>query len=595
MLKIKKEVFSSSLGIFLIYIIVSGICVMTFRFILPGEAAPLEHFAFTWRFLQGLLEFIRLFPALALSALIIPFGFTKKQFQESINHLAPNFLKALNMSIFTAIFAAVIYGMLTFLVYPLAHNYEASLVYQGRIYNHASVLAQNHAREGNWDETAQFLSVCENIWPDNPSLEALRTETNIQMESRRLYSEPQVLPEIFSSLPNRSDGLSAIEALDQADLALEEGRYFDAHWLATMGSRISGNNSPERARANEIARRAWNGVNSLDPDLLAPTQAQSEAYRIFNIKLSAYNALIGGDWILAYYTFLELSELSPNDPDIPRLLALSENGLREISFFIDEIEMSMGRVLSSAIYSMPYNTGSNRGRLVMRVFSLNTFNDISYGVEMDLMAFDSEGILLWSISAPYVKFLPVVINGNASVSMLMRALDRRSGDLRWEPESENFYSQSPLGNYRAEFILPVSWENFLLISYVNRGFTGLTPAELREAALNLSDYGYPPQIFNAELLQRFIRPIFFLPLGIFAISVGWRYRNLKRSRYMSIPMLGILPVVIYGIEHFARGWVNNIGIWAVINLGFNTAAIFFSIGIVISLVLSLIILASQRY
>ena len=594
MLKIKKEIFSSSLGVFFVYIIVSCIIIMTFRFIFPGEDAPLAHFSSTWRFLQGLLEYIRLFPALSLSALIVPFGFTRKQFQEKINPLTPNFLKALNLSIFSAILAAVIYGILSFLVFPLAQNYETTLIYQGRIYTHARVLAQNHANEGNWDETAQYLSVCESIWPNNPAMEALVIETNIQLESRRLYTEIDPLPVPTGSLPNRADGLSAMAALDQADTALEEGRYFDAHWLATMGSRIAGINSPERARANEIARRAWNGVNSTEPDLLAPTRIQTESHRIYNIKLDGYNALMGSDWILAYYTFLELRELSPNDPDIPRLLDLSENGLRDIAFFIDEIEMSLGRVLSSAVYSLPYNSGINNGRLVMRVFSLNTFNDVSYGVEMDLLAFDHNGMQLWSISAPYVKFLPVLINGNPSVSILMRAVDRRNSDLRWEPSLTSYASEDPLEGYRAEIILPISWEDFLLISYANRGLGSLTPMELRTGSMHLANYGYPPEIFNSELLQRFVRPVFLLPLGIFAITVGWRYRNLKRSRYMSIPMLGILPVVINGIEHFTRGWVNNIGIWAVINLGFNTAAVFFCIGIVVSLVLSLIILASQH-
>ena len=133
-----------------------------------------------------------------------------------------------------------------------------------------------------------------------------------------------------------------------------------------------------------------------------------------------------------------------------------------------------------------------------------------------------------------------------------------------------------------------------MISNVSRGIPNLSPVELSAAAANLGRYGYPPEIFLTDLLQRFIRPMFLLPLGIIAISTGWRFRALKRPRYIAIPMLGILPVVMNGLEHISKVFINNIGIWAVITLGFNAAAIFFGVGIIVALILSLIYLASQH-
>ena len=69
---------------------------------------------------------------------------------------------------------------------------------------------------------------------------------------------------------------------------------------------------------------------------------------------------------------------------------------------------------------------------------------------------------------------------------------------------------------------------------------------------------------------------------------------MKRPRYWAYLMMGILPVVMHGLVQFTRSWVNNIGIWSVITLGFSGAIIAFAVGSCVLLVLSLIVLAAQN-
>jgi hypothetical protein len=59
-------------------------------------------------------------------------------------------------------------------------------------------------------------------------------------------------------------------------------------------------------------------------------------------------------------------------------------------------------------------------------------------------------------------------------------------------------------------------------------------------------------------------------------------------------MLGILPVVFAGLMHLYRGCFTNVGIWAVISLGFSNAVILFSAAALVLLILSLVILAAQH-
>jgi len=236
--------------------------------------------------------------------------------------------------------------------------------------------------------------------------------------------------------------------------------------------------------------------------------------------------------------------------------------------------------------------------MVIRFSSLSTSTDSAYGIGVEILAFDRDGRPLWSMQAPYAKILPVsppftegISVTGPSISILMQALDRADKTKHWEPVAQDLGQSAPSG---AQIVLGISWDNFLLLSKIRRGLAGLSPVELKQASLNLGACGYQPEVFEAELLRRFAEPLFLLPLGFFAIVAGWRYRALKRSRYMAIPMLGILPVVFNGVVHFCRLWLNNLGIWTVVSLGFTTAAIFFGIGVFVLLFLSLIVLAAQH-
>jgi hypothetical protein len=569
----------SPIGIFFIYILVSGLAVMAFRFFFPSQAVPLAYLSKSWRLNNGLLEYLGLFPALALSALVIPFGFIIRSTDRS-SPFSPKFLKSLNSSILTAITASAIYGPLFFLVIPIVKNNQTNMLSESRLYTLAKEKAQESAARGDWDDTLQFLAICERVWPNGPEHSRLKIEAEIRTEEERLASvhipDTYVLQGAPDSVP-----VNATEAIALAETALAEERYFDAHWLATLAGRLAKPASIEVAAAARIAGRAWNGVNSL-----APNSRESSSYNIYRLKREGYEALVTQEWIRSYYIFLELLALSPDDPDVKKYFALSEDGLKQAAFFIDEIEVTLGRILSGAVYSLPLGTG----RLVMRISSLSTSPDTAYGIGVEIMVFDREGQSLWSMEAPFAKIIPLTLDSGPSTAILLRALDRADKNKRWEPVITGI-GKGPPDN--AEIVLPVSWDSFNLIANVRRGLSAVSSSDLRRAALDLGSCGYLPKVFEAELLERFVRPLFLLPLGIFAIALGWRLRALKRPRYMAVPMLVILPAVFNGSVHFSRSWFHDLGIWAVVSFGFNSAAIFFGAGILVLLILSLIVLAAK--
>ncbi|MDR2619154.1 MAG: hypothetical protein LBC62_09825 [Treponema sp.] len=585
MIKLDKEKFFSATGIFIIYMITASLLIMGFRLIFPGEAPPLARFSVNWRFLQGAIDLFGLFPALALSGLALPFGL-KTGRQEKFTAFSPKFLQSLRSPILISIAAAGIYGALFFLALPAARNYEAGLRYQGGLYLLAKEQAQVHADLGEWNETARLVAICERIWPQGPDIEKLRTESSIRTEEARLAQmRPERTPGGAASLrPGLPDQrpLSAAEALVMAETALDEERYYDAHWLASLGSRLAAEGSAEISVAARLASRAWNAVNSLEPN-----SRESRAYRIYRLKRDGYEALIGEDWIPAYYIFLELLSLTPEDPDIAKYLSVSEQGTTQAAFFTDEMELSIGKIYTNPVFSLPLGSG----RAVMRLSSLSLLSDSAYGTGAEILAFDRDGRPAWRTEALYVKILPFSLDSGPRISVLMRALDRTDGTKRWEPLVQSLGENAPQG---VQISFPLSWDDFLLLSDLRLGPENLSVSSLIAASRIAGNYGYLPQVLEAEIIRRFAEPAVFLPIEVLVLVIAWRYRALKRPRYLGIPMMVVLPVVFNGAVHFYRSCLNNLGIWTVITFGFTLGIAAFAAGVLVFFILSLILLAAQH-
>ncbi|MDR1587414.1 MAG: hypothetical protein LBS57_08170 [Treponema sp.] len=609
--------------IFIMYMLVSFLLIMGFRFIFPGEAAPLPCFSRNWRLVRGALDVLTLFPALALSALVVPFGLVP-EYEELYTSFSPKFFQRLVAPIVTSICAAAIYGLIFFLVLPMFHDMEENMRHKGELYRQAKEQAQLHRAEGEWLETAQFVGICESVWPESPELASLKTEAAIQLAERRFEEEAEdaaararlasgniKLPgdepgAALSGLPGARQPVDAAEALVMGEAALRNERYWDAHWLATLGGRIARQGSPEAAEAARLSGMAWNKIESLEPN-----RREERLYSLFNLKQSGYQAMVSDDWIRAFYIFQELIEQSPDDPDVAKFLTVSEKGTKELAFFIDEMEVSLGDALTGAVFSLPARytppdpqgevslrqRNGAPGRTALRIASLSAFPDYAYGLDLEFLSFDNEARPLARLDAPYVKLMPVTLDGRAQVKVLMRALDRHDKDRRWEGEWQleagipNIY-RSGLGD--TQIILDISYEHFLLLSRIRRGLASLQLGELFSASRLLGQAGYISQVFQAEILNRLGAALFFLPMTILSIIIGWCFRVKRRPRYLFIPMLPVLPLVFTGLTSLYRTALNTLGITLIISIGFSAAFAVFIAAMAASFILSLIFLAAQH-
>ena len=585
-------------AIFIIYMLVGFVVVMCFRFIFPGSVEPLPIFAREWRLLIGLLDYFNLFPALAFAALVIPFSLLSyenlKPIENSGTKYSAEHFKRLSAPVAVAVTAALIYGLIFFLFVPTVKNSKENMIFKAQLYQLARERALVYSRAGQWLEASQFLDICESIWPTSPGLAALRDDIDAHFDVYLYYERlarvqaHQALAAggnwrgaALSSLPGQQQPPDATQALVMGEAAFAEGRYFDAHWLATLAERLAIPGSPEAANAARLASRAWNEINSL-----APSRLDQRRFALFEMKRSGYQAMVSGEWIQAFYIFSELITLTPHDRDVVNFLAASERGVEELAFFIDEMPIVLGDILTGAVFSLPGREAGSRA--ILRFSGLSLLPDVAYGVGFEYIRFDVYSSPVASLHAPYVKLLPFNVNDRQQVMIQMQALDRFDESRSWGPEWF-------LGNgTNSRIILDISYEDFVLLSSVRYGLSNFQINELLAVSRILDgNAGYVPEVFQAEILNRF-GAMFFLPVAIFVIMLGWRFRPKGKQRYFFVLLFPVLPVVFHGVVLLYRFILNNLGILLTISVGFTVAAVVFAILFCASFLGSLIMLSVQR-
>jgi hypothetical protein len=100
--------------------------------------------------------------------------------------------------------------------------------------------------------------------------------------------------------------------------------------------------------------------------------------------------------------------------------------------------------------------------------------------------------------------------------------------------------------------------------------------DLLAMSRDFGNYGYIPQVFQAEIIRRVFDPVTLLPFSILAIIVGWRFRAKTKPKFLGFPMLALIPLVLNGGAQLIRGVFSVLGLGLLLHLGFSPA-----IGIVI--------------
>ncbi|MDR2702492.1 MAG: hypothetical protein LBB72_08685 [Spirochaetaceae bacterium] len=621
-----EDRYITPLKVFLLYIAAAFIVICGIYLFFPGfftsgaQPVILQCFTIKWRFSGGLITFINLFPVLCFSALVIPFGLKEHSEggyagstyvgKKGFSNL---FLAYISWPVITAAIAAVLYGLLFFMVLPLAMNMKNSLIDKSELFTEAKIKAKAKCDEKKWSEAGHFITICDTIWPNNKEkeLEAIKkiaagsSSSQTGGQNGTITETDKIVP-IWQGIPGMP--VDSTDALKRADEAYKRERYYDAAWLASLAEKLAKPGAAEIATATALAAKAWDRITGLAPNAL-----EEERYSLYLIKLDGFTKMNANDWISAYYIFQELSHITPNDPDVVQYLKNCKAGVSGIAFFIDEMETAIGKILAGSIFSMPGaqpgESDETGGRLALRFSSLVFFPDYAYAWGCEAIAADNEGNFLYRANADYAKLIPANSSNSkgepvGKTALLLQALDRNDQNKRHDPlwirgETAGITRGSPgttAGNAEitSQITLNISYEDLLVLSGMSQETGTLNLWELFSAEKKFADYGYVQKTFRAEILRRMGDALFFLPMSVLALILGWRYRAKKKPRYVYVPMLIILPLVFYGVLFFYRNILNNLAIQLSINMGLSAAILCLCAGAVVCFTISLIFLAAQH-
>jgi hypothetical protein len=573
-----KDYLKSPAVIFIIYLVVSFLFIMLFQFLFPTEDSPLAVYAFIWRCTQGLADFLSLLPALILAGLLIPFGLLY-YYDDNFSVYSARFLDLMKRPIVTALSAALLYVCSVFLFIPLTQQSLKTMRSQARLFTEAKEKIQIHIAQLEWSKALPFITICSRIWPDNPDINALLETVNI-IDEKSVRPAPPFLrsvPYISPQFPVGQQPVTAAQALTMAQAALDEERYYDAHWLATLALRLAPDKSTEHPQAAALAARAWQAIGVVP---------KPEDYAFYNMKRDGYEACLAENWVKAHSILSQLIRHIPDDTEVNHFLAITLNEIQTHALFVDELEGMKVQTLMHPLFSVP-DTESG-GRFIIRMNRLSINNEYAYGWNTAVMALDSAGRVRFEAQATYSKIIPLLTGDKPHIRLILQALDRYNADSRWDPVF------SPAEFAQGDLTFAMGYDDFLALARLSTSTVDqLSIPELLAAVRKYSPFGYLKPVFYAELLYRFIEAMLFMPITILILVMGWRYRARRRPYAFIIVFALIAPVIFTVLLSCYRGILNTTVIAVLVSLGFPLSAVLFTAADIVLFICSLVMLAKS--
>ena len=533
---------------------------MAFRFFspLPSLIAKTETL---YRLYSGLELFCRILPAFSVTGFVIGYAVS---FGRNPDGSARRFSR----SMFRRYRSVVVTSLVLSLVLTAASEIGTPVLSaKQKQLERMPLIVQDYVRIGRQLEQSgrealayRYAELALKI--DPASSEALSLLRDTEIASREAHSAVRTALPKTASEPVSEEGYTVRELRSRAEKAYAEKKYFDAHYWAQSAVSITTPRDTNYAEVQRIAADAWNALFAAD--LPAATDAQ----KIYAKKLSGYTALAEGDNLKAYYIFRTLSLASrenANDPDIVRYLAIAHARLDAEYFFIDEIiDAKEFETAGDVRFSIKKDDGTTSIVYIKGITPVKGSGGVvQYLRSLSIFFLDADGAYTGSIYVPYAKMrqvsssdfdadtkrsLGVPADAHFIPYVLLRSVDRDIEGVTERPLYRYAASDKKGGSDR--IVLPLSYEDLLLLTEVSRGAEYMNMISLFRFVGKGARFGYADEVFAQVLLNRILYPLFMLILFIWFAAFAWNYRIgetvlFKMSWIFVFPFFSVLAHILY--------------------------------------------------
>jgi hypothetical protein len=482
---------------------------------------------------------------------------------------AQPFNRVISSTVATFLVLAAGYTVLYEGVYPDVHRRLSDMRYQSSLAR--EFLNQAKAGEQSGDYKSA-LNAVDRYLGINPQDKKARERLLVLADKAAHQRKGEPAP-VVAGLAE-SETLDAQGLMEKAQFYFTQKDWMSAHYYAQSAVALD----PRRIDAQRLAAQAsdeMGGVSALNDERMAGD--------LFQQKKAAYQMLVSGNALGAYYAFSVLADQNKNDSEITRYLAEAKSKVAETTFFLDEAQ-KVGALpgVQKILFLDHGEAGATEAVSIGKMVELPAGDAYFYDIEA--IRYAANGSVQWHFTAPYGRR-----DGSA---ILMHCIDRNDARNQYLP----LYLQGTRPAVdRSVLALRPGLAELRALSTRQDALADTGLAELWRMRGELGAFGMSRQGLNVEMTMRLLMPFAFLIVSLFSVAMGWAFRMRAAGRLPLFPALltPLVPIVLAVLTLLYVYAHRVIAGFSVLAFGLEAALIILGVMQMVLLGLSLVMLAGQ--
>lgn len=544
-----KQVFKTVFPIVLLYIILGFAVVMAVSLPERTETGVLPPFTASFRFMQAFIRYTGLFPALAAAGLLTGYATAfRKLVPESVGRWSPKLFSVLKNAFLLCVLCIGLYVLLSEGAAPVLKNRSGDLLSKSGSYQDYLALAQAETENGNYRAALSNAEAALGIWEESPEASRAAEQARLLLAGTGDGIPEEEEPAQENPEAPGEAGYHAFELLELAREAEARTDFYNAHYYATLAWRMFDAGDPNKEAAMRLASGAWNRITgALDGIRAEPQRAH------YAKKMRGYAAIQAGDFLTAYYLFLEMQDgqrqaAQGTDPDIARFLAVARQGILRSFFFTQETEnLALFEQTADVFFTLQNGSGGTDAVLLRGVSRRRGEDgtDCAYLRDFELARFSAAGGLEFHIAVPYAKmfsFAGTNPDEEPRPELLLTAVDQDSPDGIIRPRVVAGTFPPPDSVPDSVLVLDMPYTDMTLLLATAADPDLMTVPELLAFAQKSESYGLKRDVYLAEFLRRAADPFVVFITMTFILTWAWKFR-LRKNRPLSAWWIFFMPLV----------------------------------------------------
>ncbi len=520
-------------------------------FFMPVKNNLLEPLLQGWKIRNAVLLFIFYFPFIYISTIIL--GYTiifGKYGPVKMERRSPEIVRFIQSFFIVSMIAVSCYVILSEAVKPILLGKQAQAADKTESYIEYTKLAKEAAARKEYANALKHIKGAISIWPEGNDANRIYEMIKISDEEFCIEKNSD-LEKVVQDL-QIAEKLSPEAALNIAEKAMILFDLYTAHYYAKLAYQTFADGHPLKSEAENIAKHSWEEIEKgLNSSLEQP------GILLFRNKKQAYEAMQAGNFIKAYYSFLQIkndllrADETKKDEELERFLNLAKANLEYNTFFYDEIENIPAFIINKNICFSVFNSATANSKINIYGIArtIDKKNNEVYLMNTEYSYYEN-GRLKYSILIPYSKLKKLEnADGKDSLMLQIRPVDRNIFDNDIEPEvitgvlpKENSYN----------IMLPMDIEDFNLIeTAASHSPTEIKLSSLYYFSLIAEKYGFTKAAYLREILFRLAKPMLLLIISVVAVILAWFFRlipgvKFKKRWAIAAPLCPFLAYLLLG-------------------------------------------------